>query len=99
MYRSISPPHQNYLPTTIKNHRKVTQIERAISSNKGSIEILYEVENLIYDGNTIESISPNTSKHTDVPPALDTDLRSKRNEPLKVINLIPLTDAKEQLAK
>src|SRR5690606_3146793 len=63
MYRSISPPHQNYLPTTIKNHRKVTQIERAISSNKGSIEILYEVENLIYDGHTIESISPNTSKH------------------------------------
>lgn len=99
MYRSISPPHQNYLPTTIKNHRKVTQIERAISSNKGSIEILYEVENLIYDGHTIESISPNTSKHTDVPLALSIDLRSKRNEPLKVINLIPLTDAKEQLTK
>ncbi|MRA04855.1 hypothetical protein F4T82_14295 [Acinetobacter lwoffii] len=100
MYQNISPPYQNYLPTTITNtYRKVTQIEREIHSNKSNIEILYEVQNLIYAGDSIQEISPTASMHTEIPALQNSDQRSKRNEPLNTINLIPLKDTKEQLVK
>lgn len=100
IYRNTLPPYQHYLPTTITNSfRKVTQIERQITSNPNMIEILYEVENLIYNGNIIHPISPAASMHTEAPISQDVDQRPKRNEVLPIINLIPLTDAKDQLAK
>lgn len=99
-YRNFSPPFQHYLPTTITNSfRKITQIERQINSNPSIVEILYEVENLIYNGDIKHPISPTASMHTEAPISQDFDQRSKRSETLKVINLIPLTDAKDQLTK
>lgn len=100
LYRNTTPPYQYYLPTTITNSfRRITQIERQISLNPSIIEILYEVENLIYHGSIIHPISAIASRHTEAPVSQDLDHRSKRNEPLNIIHLIPLTDAKDQLLK
>ncbi|MBF6869331.1 hypothetical protein HN299_19745, partial [Acinetobacter baumannii] len=100
LYRNTTPPYQYYLPTTITNSfRRITQIERQISLNPSIIEILYEVENLIYHGNIIHPISAIASRHTEAPVSQDLDLRSKRNEPLNIIHLIPLTNAKDKLVK
>ena len=59
----------------------------------------YEVQNLIYAGDSIQEISPTASMHTEIPALQNSDQRSKRNEPLNTINLIPLKDTKEQLVK
>lgn len=96
-YRETSPPYQHYLPTTITNTARITQIERQITSNPSINEILYEIENLIYNGTDSRTFSPSSTMHTEAPIAEDADLRPKRDEVLKFINLVPLSIAKVKL--
>lgn len=49
-YRTTTVPHQHYLPTTITNTARASQIEKKITANPSMSEILFEVENLIYGG-------------------------------------------------
>lgn len=98
IYRNATPPYQHYLPTTITNTPRLSQIERHITSNPNINEILYEIENLIYDGINHHRFSPLSSMHTEAPIAEDADSRLKRDEPLRFINLIPLSIAKDELS-
>ncbi|MEO4201015.1 ABC-three component system protein [Acinetobacter pittii] len=97
-YRQASPPYQHYLPTTITHVARIIQIERQITSNPSINEILYEIENLIYNGTAHHTFSPLSTMHTEAPIEDESDDRPKRDEALKVIKLIPLLTAKDQLA-
>jgi hypothetical protein len=97
-YRTTTLPHQHYLPTTITNTARISQIERKITANPSMSEILFEVENLIYDGLEPHSFSPTLMVHTEAPKAEGADLRSKRDEVLKLITLVPIATAKDALA-
>ncbi|MBL4763576.1 MAG: hypothetical protein JKY93_12875 [Gammaproteobacteria bacterium] len=97
IYRATSPPHQNYLPTTITSVARPSYIEKEIISNPNMSEVLYEVGNLIYGGTEFHVISPGSVAHTEAPRAVDEDPRSKRNEVLKKITLVPVSTAKDAL--
>ncbi|BAK76710.1 hypothetical protein NH8B_1895 [Pseudogulbenkiania sp. NH8B] len=97
-YRSAALPHQHYLPTTITNTARTSQIERKITANPNMSEILFEVENLIYDGLEHHSFSPTRMVHTEAPAAAEADPRPKRDEVLKIINLVPIMTAKDALS-
>ncbi|MFS0828518.1 ABC-three component system protein [Pseudomonas phoenicis] len=96
-YRTTTLPHQHYLPTTITGIARPTQIERKIITNPSMSEILYEVQNLIYDGLEPYPFSPTLAVHTEAPKAEDSDPRSKRDEVLKLITLVPIANAKDAL--
>lgn len=96
-YRTTTPPYQNYLPTTITGVARTKRIEREILNNPSMSEILFEVENLIYNGWELHSFSPTSSLHTEAPMEVDADPRPKRDEVLKLITLVPITIAKEVL--
>lgn len=97
LYRTTSLPCQIYLPTTITNTARVTQIERRITLNPSMSEILYEVENIIYSGLELYTFSPTSMTHTEAPRSEDEDPRSKRDEILKKITLVPISVAKNEL--
>lgn len=97
VYRSATPPLQYYLPTTIINIGRASQIERKIIDNPNMSEILFEVENLIYDGKDAYQFSPTLAVHTEAPIAEESDPRCKRDEMLKNINLIPISTAQKAL--
>nr|WP_314900238.1 ABC-three component system protein [uncultured Deefgea sp.] len=97
IYRTASLPHQYFLPTTITNLARVSQIVKDIKTNPNMSEILFEVENLIYTGNESHSFTPDLMAHTAAPIAAEADARPKRNEILQTINLVPLTTAKDAL--
>ncbi len=60
-------------------------------------EILFEVENLIYSGLEAHTFCPTSMAHTEAPQAEDEDPRSKRDDILKHITLVPISTAKEAL--
>ena len=62
-------------------------------------EILFEVENLIYSGSEPHKFSPSAALHTEAPDAENEDSRSKREEILKHITLVPISTAKDALNK
>ncbi len=97
-YRTTTLPHQHYLPTTITNTARISQIERKITANPSMSEILFEVENLIYDGLETHPFSPTLMVHTEAPQAESEDPRSKRDEVLNFITLVPIATAKDALA-
>ncbi|SUB63853.1 Uncharacterised protein [Plesiomonas shigelloides] len=96
-YSTTSLPRQTYLPTTITTTARITQIERKITENPSMSEILYEVENLIYSGVESYSFSPSSMRHTEAPLAEDEEPRSKREDVLKTITLVPISTAKDAL--
>ncbi|WP_290653611.1 ABC-three component system protein [Idiomarina sp.] len=97
-YRASTPPYQNYLPTTITSLPSVREIEREIISNRSMSEVLFEIENLIYGGSDVHTLYPGSVEHTEAPPSEDEDPRSKRDEILKHITLVPIPAAKDALA-
>ncbi|ANA73685.1 TPA: ABC-three component system protein [Pseudomonas aeruginosa] len=97
-YRTTTPPHQHYLPTTITNAARVSQTKRKIIDNPSMSEILFEVENLIYGGLESHSFSPTLMVHTEAPKPENADPRSKRDEVLNFITLVPIATAKDELA-
>lgn len=96
-YRTTTLPYQHYLPTTITNTARASHIEKKITSNPNMSEILFEVENLIYNGLESHSFSPSSMMHTDAPSAAGADPRPKRDEVLKLITLVPIEAAKDAL--
>lgn len=100
-YRTEALPYRFYLPTTIccNSSPTPTQIERKISLNPSMCEILFEVENLIYSGSEPHKFSPSAALHTEAPDAENEDSRSKREEILKHITLVPISTAKDALNK
>ncbi|EZH79633.1 ABC-three component system protein [Aeromonas hydrophila] len=96
-YRTETLPHQHYLPTTITNTARASQIERKITANPSMSEILFEVENIIYAGLEPHPFSPMLMVHTEAPAAVEADPRSKRDEVLKRITLVPITTAMDAL--
>lgn len=97
MYRTANAPYKSYLPTTIGNTARLTQIEKNITRNPNISEILFEIENLIYKGEESYVFSPTQMLNTEAPRSEDEDCRSKRTEVLKNITLIPLRLAKSEL--
>lgn len=97
-YCSTGPGNQHYLPTTIGNNARPSQIEKKIRENPSMSEVVFEVENLIYKGSEPHSFSPTLMVHTEAPTAEDSDPRPKRDEPLKTITLVPIPTAKDELA-
>ncbi|EMP2577409.1 hypothetical protein RGJ22_004290 [Serratia marcescens] len=97
IYRSTTLPLQYYLPTTITNIERLSQIERKIIANPNMSEILFEVDNLIYNGLEPHRFSPTRAVHTEAPIAENSDPRSKRDEILNIINLIPISTAQDAL--
>ncbi|MFU2510924.1 ABC-three component system protein [Pseudoalteromonas sp. ASV78] len=96
-YRTTIPPHKSFLPTTITHTARVTQVERKIISNPNMCETLFEVENLIYSGLEPHTFYPKSMVHTEAPQAEDEDPRTKRDDILKQITLVPIPMAKEML--
>lgn len=96
-YRTAIPPYKSFLPTTITSTARVTQIERKITSNPNVCETLFEVENLIYSGLEAHTFCPTSMAHTEAPQAEDEDPRTKRDDILKHITLVPISTAKEAL--
>ncbi len=96
-YRTTTSPYQFYLPTTITNAARVSQIGKEIIKNPSMNEILFEVKNLIYGGQDLYSFSPSLMAHTEAPIADGDDTRSKRDEILKDITLVPISIAKDLL--
>jgi len=97
-YRTTTPPYQHYLPTTITNTARASQIQKQITTNPNMNEILFEVENIIYSGSDSYQFSPTSMVHTEPPAAEDSDHRPKRDEILKFITLVPIATAKDALA-
>lgn len=61
-------------------------------------EFLFEIGNIIYDGSDVHVFSPNAVTHTEAPIGVDEDTRSKRNDMLKNISLVPISEVKEELS-
>lgn len=96
-YRTLTVPHQHYLPTTITNSAKSSQIQKQILANPDMTEILFEIENIIYGGLATHRFSPTSIKHTEAPDAMASDNRPKRDEVLKTITLVPISTAHKAL--
>jgi hypothetical protein len=98
-YHPPTLPHQHYLPTTITSAARPSQIQKSITTNPSMSEILFEVENLIYGGTETYQFSPTALLHTEAPAVEGADTRSKRDEVLKYISLVPVETAREALEK
>jgi len=98
-YRTSTLPHEHYLPTTITSTPSASRIGRMITENPNMTEILYEVGNLIYDGQEPYAFTPPSMTHTEAPMVEGADTRVKRDSILSSINLIPIDIAKGILNK
>ena len=96
-YCTTKLPYNRYLPTTITNSSRPKQIEQKIIRNKAMVETLFEFKNLIYQGKNSHTFSTTSIAHTEAPPSEDEDPRSKRNDILKNISLVPISTAKAEL--
>ncbi len=97
-YESTSLPIKRYIPSTIINGLPLTHIEKKIIENSNMWEFLFEVENIIYDGNSVHLFSPNSIAHTEAPIGDDEDPRSKREDILNNISLVPISNVKDALS-
>lgn len=98
-YKCTSIPPQSYLPTTITMVGRVSHTVRQLNSNPCLSELLFEVRNLIYCGNEIHPFIPDIEKSTIAPRSIEGEARTKRDDTLPVITLLPLQNAKDALAK
>lgn len=98
-YKCTSTPPQSYLPTTITPVGRVSHTVRQLNSNPCLSELLFEVRNLIYCGNQIHPFIPDIEKSTMAPRSVGGATRTKRDDALPEITLLPLQNAKDALAK
>ncbi|HAS6646740.1 TPA: hypothetical protein I7259_24330 [Vibrio parahaemolyticus] len=98
MYETTSLPIKRFLPSTIMVGVPLTYIERQIRSNSNMWEFLFEVENIIYDGQDVHVFSPKALTHTEAPIGEDEDPRSKRDDILNNISLVPISNVKVELS-
>lgn len=96
-YRISAAPEGNYLPTTIFDITSPEKIAKQIIKNPGVNELLYEVGNVIYHGNKYHQFSPVLSSNAEAPVEVGDDPRGKQNETLRIINLVPISIAKDSL--
>ncbi|GGC89470.1 ABC-three component system protein [Vreelandella lutescens] len=94
IYRANSSPGQSFLPTTITSAVPRSYTAKQIVKNHNMIEALYEVGYLICGGSEKYVFSPDSMTNTTAPQAEDEDRRSKRDEVLKNITLVPIVYAK-----
>lgn len=97
-YETTSLPIKRFIPSTIMNGIPLTHVEKKIISNSNMWEFLFEVENIIYDGSDIHLFSPKSITHTEAPIGDDEDPRSKRDDMLSNISLVPISNAKVALS-
>ncbi|MBA5806649.1 hypothetical protein F9883_01945 [Morganella morganii] len=97
IYETTTLPSKKFLPSTILKGVRTSYIERKIISNKNMWELLFEVENIVYDGEEVYEFSPTSITHTEAPRFEDEDPRSKRDDILKSISLVPISIAKNEL--
>lgn len=98
-YKCRSIPPQSYLPTTITMVGRVSHTIRQLNSNPCLSELLFEVRNLIYCGSEIYPFIPDIEKSTMPPRSIEEETRTKRDDTLSEITLMPLQDAKDALTK
>jgi hypothetical protein len=96
-YETTSLPIKRFIPSTIMNGIPIPSVEKNIILNSNMWELLFEVENIIYDGNNIHFFSPKSIIHTEAPMGDDEDPRSKRNDMLSNISLVPISHVKVAL--
>ncbi len=96
-YETTSVPIKRFIPSTIMNGIPISYIEQQIISNSNMWEFLFEVENIIYDGTDIHLFSPKSITHTEAPIGYDEDPRSKRDDILNNISLVPISNVKVAL--
>ncbi|EPC1319076.1 TPA: ABC-three component system protein [Vibrio alginolyticus] len=97
-YETTSLPIKRFIPSTIMNGIPLTHVEKKIILNSNMWEFLFEVENIIYDGSDIHLFSPKSITHTEAPIGDDEDPRSKRDDMLSNISLVPISNAKVALS-
>lgn len=98
IYKPSFRPVDTYLPTTITNTIPATRIAKQITSNKGVNELLYEIRNVIYNGDVLHQFSPTLDSNSQAPLEFGSELREKHIEPLQLINLVPIQTAKDALS-
>ncbi|WP_460096215.1 ABC-three component system protein [Pseudomonas sp. S3_C01] len=98
-YKCTTIPPQSYLPTTIMPVGRISYTVRQLNSNPCLGELLYEIRNLIYCGTEVHPFAPDAEKSTNAPPSTEDDPRTKRDDILPLITLLPLKNAKGALAK
>lgn len=97
IYRRSALPEDNYLPTIISNTLPPEKIARQIIDNKGVNELHYEIGNVIYNGSVVYEFSMLANNNSVAPMEVGSDQRSKRNDILNLVKLIPILDAKDAL--
>ncbi|EPR9359597.1 hypothetical protein RBI11_11125 [Acinetobacter baumannii] len=97
IYRTELPPYQHYLPSAIPLGFRPKNIARKIIENPNMNEILFEIENIIYNGDLTYKISPLELMHTEAPLINPSENRPRRDEVLDIINLLPINIAKDNL--
>lgn len=97
-YRFSALPEDNYLPSVISSHTPPEQIAKEIIKNRGVNELHYEIGNIIYQGSSVYEFTTLNTTRNDVPMEDGAESRTKRGDPLKMVRLIPITDAKEILS-
>jgi hypothetical protein len=95
-YRSKKHPENFYLPTTI-NDKSHYQIAKNIYENDGMIETLYEVNNLVYGGEQVESLARKLNMHTIPPEEEGGSTKEPREEFFSKLRLIPIGTAKDEI--
>lgn len=96
-YRKPNDPVQHYLPTTIHAAYPASMIAKKIFNNPNMIDVLYEIDTLIYDGAPIYKLASQFKSHTTAPSDIEDDQRQKRENVLENIRLIPVQMAKDEL--
>lgn len=97
IYRTELPPYQHYLPSAIPLGFRPKIIARKIIENPNMNEILFEIENIIYSGDSIHIISTSEIMHTEAPLIDSCEKRPRRDEVLDIIKLLPISIAKDDL--
>lgn len=98
-YKCASTPPQSYVPTTITMVSRISHTIRQLNSNPCLSELLFEVRNLIYCGNEVHPFIPDIEKSTIAPRSTEGEIRTRRDDTLPEITLLPLQNAKDALAK
>lgn len=98
-YKCASTPPQSYVPTTITMVGRISHTVRQLNSNPCLSELLFEVRNLIYCGDEVHPFIPDIEKSTIAPRSAEGETRTKRDDTLPEITLLPLQYAKDALAK
>jgi len=97
-YRFSALPDDNYLPSVITTHLPPEKIAKNIIKNRGVNELHYEIGNIIYQGSSVYEFTTFNTTRNDVPKQDGAESRTKRDEPLKMIRLIPIMNAKDILS-